>query len=275
MNANSSLWRLVQQLTALLAADESVTGLMLCGSLAKPNEQVDEWSDVDLNIIVTDDAYERLSSLGDWPAKLGKVYACEVSPREYYTLLRLYYEAAAHLDAMVIPEAALANFDHWPLNPFRDGFSCLFSRTAKLDGILRQQFAPTILPEFSPESFSQMCNQFRFKAMLAVNKAARNDLLVALHLALDLVRDCLVLGMILRDRALGTNHHREGSAGQSYLDELKTIQQQFTKTGILRLIEESSEVFDSLAAQWDNSYRADREPLLALIKRASKNAEQD
>jgi hypothetical protein len=71
---------------------------------------------------------------------------------------------------------------------------------------------PSVPKRMPSDQFEQMTNDFRFKGMLAVAKVARSDLLVALHLSLDLIRDCCVLAMQLRDWETGTDHHRTGDA---------------------------------------------------------------
>jgi hypothetical protein len=47
-----------------------------------------------------------------------------------------------------------------------------------------------------------MVQGFRFKSVLAVTKVVRNNLLITLHLAQDLVRDCCVLGSRIRKLSL-------------------------------------------------------------------------
>lgn len=103
-------------------------------------------------------------------------------------------------------------------------------------------------------------------------KVVRDDLLIALHLALDLVRDCCVLGMLLRDRAEGTNHHRHGGIGNIFVAQLRTTARPFDAAGILDSVEQSSILFDSLAAQWSDEYKEHRRPLVAAINRARRDA---
>jgi hypothetical protein len=99
---------------------------------------------------------------------------------------------------------------------------------------------------------------------------ARDDRLIAFHLALDMVRDCCVLLMMLRDRAEGTNHHREGGIGNRLAAELGSVVQPPTAAGILAMIEVSSILFDELAARWSDIYTGHRQPLLARIRYARK-----
>jgi hypothetical protein len=111
-------------------------------------------------------------------------------------------------------------------------------------------------------------NSFWFKGMLAVTKVVRNDLLIALHLALEMVQDCCVLGMLLRDRLEGTAHHRHGGVGNETVSQLAPTRQPYTASGILDSLEQSSLAFDRLAAQWSDDYQEQRHPLLAGINTA-------
>ena len=104
--------------------------------------------------------------------------------------------------------------------------------------------------------------------MLAVTKVARDDLLTALHLSQDLVRDCAVLGMIIRNRDAGTRHHRDGTGGNVFADRLNAAQHPLTAAGILDTIEQSAIAFDELAAQILAEYQEKRRPLLDSIERA-------
>jgi hypothetical protein len=143
----------------------------------------------------------------------------------------------------------------------------LFSRSRAFDRMLERGPASTA-PEAGPaDQFDRISNDFWFKAMLAVSKVARNDLLVALHLSLDLVRDCCLLGMMLRDRQSGTTHHRDGSGTQPFMDELTTASRTYTTHGILSSVEHSGIVFDSLASQWREGHEDRRGPLVHLIQR--------
>lgn len=111
-----------------------------------------------------------------------------------------------------------------------------------------------------------MMNRFWFKAVIASYKVVRQDFLIALHLALDLVRDCCVLGMQLRDRAEQTDHHRKGGLGNQIVDQLKATQQPYTPAGILNIIEQSAVQFDELASQWSDAYQPHRHPLLEWLR---------
>jgi hypothetical protein len=104
-----------------------------------------------------------------------------------------------------------------------------------------------------------------------VTKVARDDLLIALHLALDLTRDCCVLAMLLRDRAAGTNYHRHGGIGNDFVKQLQTTEFSYDAPGILDGIERSCIAFDTLATQWSSEYENNCQPLLTAIRRARRS----
>jgi hypothetical protein len=110
-----------------------------------------------------------------------------------------------------------------------------------------------------------MANDFRLKGMLAATKAARNELLVASHLGLDMIRDCLVLAMMVRDQATGTDHHRDGSQGNHLIEPLNPPLKEYTASELLNSIERSAIAFESLALQLNGAYEDHREPLLNYI----------
>lgn len=76
---------------------------------------------------------------------------------------------------------------------------------------------PALAP---PDDLAERIDAFWFKATVAIGKVMRQDLLIAGHLALGLARDCLVLQMMRRDRALGTTVHRTGGWGNAVVGEL-------------------------------------------------------
>jgi hypothetical protein len=104
--------------------------------------------------------------------------------------------------------------------------------------------------------------------MLAVYKVARDDLLIALHLALDLVRDCAVLGMVLRDRAEGSDFHKTGGIGNHYVQQLQRTRKPYSASGILDRIEAVTTLFETLAQEWSPDYVPDSQPILDWIAAA-------
>lgn len=269
---STSLWHdaALGRLTTILQTDETVRGLVLTGSLGQADAQPDEWSDLDFTLVTRDDAYARFYPSMDWLTPVGEVYAFARHSDTHYGVLRAFFVDGRRMDFVIARESALAEIDNWSHNSIAFGARCLFSRSEALNAVLARTFARPIPSPPSQECFQQLANEFWFKGMLAAGKIARGDLLVALHLSLDMIRDCAVLAMMLRDRETGTDHHRNGSAGDHFVAELEATRQAFTADGILRSVERSAGVFDDLTARWAESCAERRGPLLDWVGRVRR-----
>lgn len=272
MMLENDLWQdaAIGDLVALLRPDEDVRAAALSGSCAQPQAEKDVWSDVDVLVVVREHALGRFFPDITWLQPLGEVYAYEQNSNELTCTTRICFKDFRRLDMVLTTEPALGRIDTWGMVSFWKGTRTLFSRSPLVNGLLARKFAEPSPPLISPEQFQAMANHFWFKAALAVTKVARDDLLLALHLALDLVRDCCVLGMLLRDRAEGTSHHRHGGMGNEFVARLRPTGRPFDAAGLLDMVEQSGISFDKLAAQWSTGYRENRQPLLAAINRARR-----
>jgi predicted nucleotidyltransferase len=256
----------VQHLTNLLQRDAEVLALAIFGSYLQPEALLDAWSDLDLLLILEERALGRYFPAVDWLAPLGTLYAYEQSSNALWHTTRLSFEDLRRIDLVITTDSGLERLHEWSRIPFWAGVQVLFSRSALVDRLLSAGFAPPQRSPIPAVEFEAMASRFWFKGVIAVQKVMRNDPLIALHLALDMVRDCCVLDMMLRDRAEGTSYHREGGAGNRLPAELGFIQQPPTPSGILTMIEGSGAIFDRLAAEWSDAYTARRHPLLAWVK---------
>ncbi len=261
---------LIDRLRQLTEPDDDVLALAVFGS--QLGGQRDEWSDLDALLVVKEEAIPRFYPSLAWLQPLGEVFTYDQSANDFAHTTRVCFTSLERLDVLVTTEPALAQIDAWPRPPFWAGCRIIFSHSPIADRILARTFAKPETPLISAEQFAAMVNQFHFKAMLAVTKVARDDRLIALHLALDLVRDCCVLKMLLRDRAEGTSHHRHGGTGNNYVARLDVLGSRYTVAGILDLVEQSAVQFDGLAAQWSSGYVPQRQPLLAALGAARRYA---
>ncbi len=258
----------VQDLIALLQPNKNVRAVYLFGSCACSGVQRDVWSDVDVLVIVDERAMGDFYPTVDWLESLGEPYAYEQNTSEFTNTTRVCYTDFRRVDFVFTTESALEQIEAWPLVAFWQGTRLLFSRSSLVDEILARSFEHPKPPLTSSEQFQTMVNRFWFKGQAAITKVVRNDLLIALHLALEMVQDCCVLGMLLRDRSAGTSHHREGGIGNLVVDQLQATQFPYTAAGILDSIEQTSITFDSLASQWSDDYREHRHPLLGWLEDA-------
>ena len=255
----------IKKVVEILRQDQDVKGLLLIGSCSRADVQSDIWSDIDIAIIIDDTALTRYFPATDWVQNFGMPYAFNQNETDDYCVLRVWFKDSKHFDFIIVTEQSLERVDDWTSNPLIYGVRLLFSRSTMLDRALSKEFPSPVHKDFSNEQFIKLVNDFRFKGMMAVTKAARNELLIAVHLSLDMIRDCLLLGMVLRDRETGANHHRDGINGNHFVTELRQTQQPYTVEGVLASIEQSAITFDSLALRWDDSYIDQRNPLLDFI----------
>jgi hypothetical protein len=256
----------IEELQTILMPNDDVLALVLFGSALQSSSQFDLWSDLDWLLVVKDDAYSQFYPTTEWLSSFGKLYAFQQSENAFRGTTRACFMDLRRFDIVITTPSKLDRLAEWQHIPFWQGVRLLFSRSPQITQLLSQTW-PSPKPTFplQPE-FDEMVNHFWFKAMLASYKVIRDDRLIALHLALDLVRDCCVLGMMLRDRAKGTNIHREGGIGNSVVAKLENTCSTYTVTGILDIIEQSSIQFDQLAAQWSDAYRERRYPLIEWLE---------
>jgi predicted nucleotidyltransferase len=268
MAIKSDRWQeaAIQDLVRLLQPNEAVRAVALFGTAAQPHPDV--WSDIDLLMVVDEAAKEQFHPAMDWLEPLGDLYTWDQSSSPWTSVTRACFTDFRRIDFVITTEAAMEQVDRWPHVAFWNGTRILFSRSSRVDDVLARVFPRPGPPLISPEEFQQMVNAFWFKGMLTVQKVMRDDLLIALHLALEMVQDCAVLGMLLRDRAEGTAHHRHGGSGNEVVDHLEATRFPYTAAGILDAVEQSSIAFDALASQWSADYQDRRAPLLDWIRLA-------
>jgi hypothetical protein len=189
-----SLWQeaLATHVVALLKTDPSVLSIWFVGSLGSPTATTDEWSDVDIAVVVHDAALEGWHGATDWLAPIGRVWATSVSEAPLRKVTRVVFYDGRRLD--------LVFFGHSLTRPDLPGVE-IWARRKASELASRAVVAPPrdLLPDHPAD---KLVNDFRFVASLAVVKLARDDELIGLHLALECARYCLVLGMLMRDAGL-------------------------------------------------------------------------
>lgn len=270
-----SLWQdgLTRKALEVLQGNDAVVALAVFGSSVQGAG--DAWSDVDLLLVVEEDSVERFYPSIDWLHPFGDVYTYEQSAGEFTRVTRLCFTDLRRLDIVITTERALLQIDRWPSVGFWQGARVLFSRSERVsDALSRTYAAPRPSPQ-SPEEFEKWARAFWFRGIVATGKVVRNDMLIALHLALEMVQDCCVLGMMLRDRAEGTNVHHTGGIGNQFVEEMAGLSCPFTAVGILDMIAKCAEAFDRLALQRADGCGEGRHPLLQMVDRARKHVAGD
>ncbi|GHO95118.1 hypothetical protein KSF_051660 [Reticulibacter mediterranei] len=256
----------VRDLVTLLEPQEAVRALILKGSYANPAIQPDIWSDIDITLVVSDEKLSTFFPTLSWLEPLGDLYTFDQSTHAHGGTTRACFTDFRRIDCTFVEEA---HFLDQPIHS--TATRLLFSRSPVVDDNLAHiTVGPPAAPQITSADFKHMSNQFWFKGMLITSKVMRNDLLIATHLALELIQDLCILAMMLRDRTYGTSHHRQGGMGNDFIAQLNQTRHLYTALGILETVKDCSIQFDSLAQQWVPGYQERRYPLLAWIAHAQE-----
>jgi hypothetical protein len=253
--------RTVEQLSQFFGKEPDVRAFVLGGSLGAAEVQEDVWSDVDAKIILADHALDRYYLSTAWLYPFGRLVGAERHENHLTKTLRVCLESFQRFDLTFIAESALQHPAFWDRNPFHPSHVVMWSKLPDLETRITSLPLPTEYQDAPPEELESMVDNFWFKAALGIVKVVRNDLLIGLHLALDLARDNLVLQMTQRDREKRIMIHRIGGWGNEFVARLSWNGEEGSGEGILNLIRLSCEIFDELASELLPSYDQ-RGPLL-------------
>ena len=252
----------IEALCQHLANNEQALALVVFGTAKPSDTTIDAWSDVDLLLISTDNRLATFFPSVEWLRPFGTIYAFEQHQDSLTYTTRLCYENMRRVDIVCMTETELQQYDQFR---FWQPGQILFARDTAVTNHLLQpnHISPFSLP--TTQEFEQIVNQFWYRSTVAVYKAIRNDLLIASHLSLELIQDCCVLGMMLRDRQKQTNHHRWGGLGNEIVTQLPTWPETYSEATILAMIAETATLFDKLAGQWSVHYEVKKRPLLGSV----------
>ena len=241
---------MVQQLTTLLQPHPDIRALLIVGSTA--SDSTDNWSDLDAILVVSDGKIDAWFPSIAWLEPLGPLFAYEQHPGQDRGTTRACFTDRRRLDLIIITESS---FLASPNLPLQDGVHVVFSRSARVQThAIQRHLHPPVNP-LADEQFNAFVHQFWFRAVIAMEKVVRNDLLISLHLCLEAIQDTCVLAMMLRDRQEGTTIHKTGGSGNLLVQELYAPPISPTAKGVLDSLEHTSRTFDLLALQWTSSYQ--------------------
>jgi len=246
--------RIVEHLSQLFGKEPDARAFVLSGSLAAAEVQEDVWSDVDAQIILADHALDRYYLSIAWLYPFGRLVGVERHENHLTRTLRVCLEGFQRFDLVFIAESALQNPSLWDRNPFHPSCVVVWSKLPDLETCIASLPLPAEYQDVPREEIERMVDEFWFKAAVAIAKVVRNDLLIGLHLALDLTRDSLVLQMIRRDREKRTTIHRTGGWGNELVARFSWNGQEGSGEEILNLIRLSCEIFEKLASEILPSY---------------------
>ena len=268
---NAPTWHTtaLERLSRYFERDPDARAVVVSGSLAADDVQVDEWSDIDIKVVLADHAVDRYFISMAWLEPFGHIIGLEKYENPRVKTLRVCLEGYHRFDFVFVAESVLGEGFQ-----FRQPCKVLWTKLPDLDTYIAPQIA---LPKPSPitgEEIVRIADAFWFKATVAIGKVARNDLLIAAHLALDLARDCLVLQMMRRDREKGTTVHRTGGWGNELIGDLFGNWEHNGETSaihVLDLIQWSGETFDTLAADLAPGYTPRASYLIPTLDYARRN----
>ncbi len=262
---------MLAEVRAIVEPDADVRGLMLFGSLARPAEPVDMWTDIDILIVTAAGARGRYFPGMAWLDGLGRVHGWERSEYGPAGVIRTYFDDLRALDLVAVEEPALADLSTWPRHPFGNQRRVIFSRSPLLDEAAAVVTQPPEGSRRAGVALADRATAFRFEAMLAVKKAVRGDLLIASHLALGLQRQCLELALLLRDRDTGTSYHHTGTGRDALASRLDGATPTTVAT-VLDAIARAALLFDELAAEIDTAYKPGAAPIITMTDAARGGA---
>ncbi len=244
-------WReeTLESLERMFKERGTVISFSLFGSLSKPEVEKDRWSDIDALVIVRDDALHQFYPDLEWLSPLGKIFASQLTKDDNLFGVKVIFNDFKKIDFVITTEStALKGIKVLTRQ------KVLLSNNETISKLLNE--APLSVSQ-NPTNypFDKLIEDYWYTSFVAVTKLIRNDLLISLHLALELYRKCLELGMWLRDRESGTNIHRIGGIRNELVEKMNIRLNGTSKKDILELISQSGKEFDKLAKEWSSDYK--------------------
>lgn len=147
-------------------ADSNVRAVVLEGSLARDDETVDEWSDLDVRLYVTDT--ESLLRSSDWFEQFGDVLVVEALANPGWYPTRLVYYADGKIDFLIAPAVSLAQRDR-----FGRQVRVLVDKDGLTGGIAQGQPLSVVLPDEA--TFLTCANEFYAAALMYARMLVRDE----------------------------------------------------------------------------------------------------
>lgn len=250
------LWQpaALTEIRARLESDRDVLALVLFGSLARDPDAIDMTSDIDLLMVVADDAVGRFFPALEWLAPPGTVFGCELYDSNHAKTVRVCFDDFRRFDVVIASRASVLFIDTWPRVPGGDARRVLFVHDDAVQGALMQPILPPEVTLLADAAFEELVARFWFKCVVAVNKLLREDALVAVHLTRDVAQDCLLLALHLRDRDVAQGHNP--GCWNMVTRDLEATQRPHHMLGILDSLAATAIIFDRLAACWSDGYQS-------------------
>ncbi|MFI0904259.1 hypothetical protein ACH4TE_12025 [Streptomyces sioyaensis] len=232
----------MSQLGDLATEDTRIHEINPHGSSKGDGASIDEWSDLDV-LMVTPEPVEVAEAFAERiGSRLVPLFTSQRGGDSRRYTLRMVLVDLRRIDiTAVVPTGVM------PAGSGED--SSLDTAAAGENGAMKD-----------------LINDFRFDAVLAAVKAARDDILIGGHLTLQLARHVLVAAVLLRDREAGTSHHRfGGTQWDAWATVLGSAPGPYTRRDVTKAIRHYTDALTDLVTAWDPRDRPDNGPLLALL----------
>ncbi len=241
-------WReiVLEKLSALLGENKDVLSLSLYGSLANPEVEKDKWSDIDALLIIEDDALDTFYPTMEWLKPLGEIFACQQTDN----CTKVIFTDFRKMDIVIRTRSQVTKGQ-----PFWTKQKFVFSNSEEIKKILEEKPITYTPQDPLTYNFEGLVEEYWYISFVAITKLIRNDLLISLHLTLELYKKCLELGMWFRDREVGSNIHRTGGVRNDLIEQMNIQFQGSSKMDIIMLIEQCGKEFDKLALEWSPDYK--------------------
>ncbi|MFJ2202923.1 hypothetical protein [Streptomyces violaceusniger] len=221
----------------MASRDSRIRDLQSHGSASGKRPCIDRWSDLDIVLTTREPAAVAENFAHQVSDRFSPVFATSRSGNYARYTLRLVLSDLRRLDITAV------------------------------DPVDRQApTGPIHAADDSPNAMADLVNDFRFDAVLAAVKAAREDILISAHLTLQLARHVLVAAMLLRDREAGTSHHRfGGTCWDAWAGRLASAPTPYDRVGVTAAIRYYVNALEEVLTEWDAERRSDNGPLLTLL----------
>ena len=251
----------------------NVAAIYLLGSAA--DETTDSWSDTDVLLVMRE--YHQPKSTVDTVIVVlsanGSLFNVAINDADPdHIVVRACFDSFERYDVVIVTQHWLQSNGLSP--PYRRVFTDMIFNEATMNAMLTSMTPQqSLFKGHKVSAVSSIATTFREKAITAVVKTVREDLLIAAHLTLDLWREVMVLWMMFRDNEAGTNIHKTGGVGNKLLQATQSLDVQ-TPLGILHAIEGACLQFDDAARLVSPEYSGNSQPLISAIARARKQLAQ-
>jgi len=273
--STEKLFNSLGKIEKLFKDDDNTKALILIGSFTRQKIEPDYWSDLDLVIVGREGFQEKYANSLDWFSPIGNIFCSDRSSCAAGEILRICMADFQRFDFLFVEKSKLNETEEWNFNPFDGGYRILYSDIPNIDQLLNKIAKIRISIRDNNVKFEEMVTDFWFKGTLAITKTVRNDLLIALHLGLNMVEDCLVLRMMLRDKTEGSRFHRTGTNHDNIKKYVDSLNIGFSSREILTIVRVSGLEFDELASKWDHSYKSHMKTFSKWIDKAEEYLNQD